>query len=96
VSTETEIGRAEFGARGYAQLAVDAGQVGFDGARAQEQRGGDLPVGVAGGGQGGDALLGGCQLQRRGRAKPYAGQFRAGARRPRRRGQGLEYAQRIV
>ena len=89
-------GRAEFGPRGHAELAVDAGEVGFHGPGAQEQRGGDLPVGLAGRGQDGDALLGRGQLERRRRAKPDAGQLRAGARRPPRGGQGLEDAQGIV
>ena len=49
---------AEFGTRVDAELAVDASQVGFDGFRADEHRGGDVAVGHAGGRQFCDALFG--------------------------------------
>jgi hypothetical protein len=55
-------GSGEFGPRSNIELAIDVRQVGFDGALAHEQPGGDLGVGVTGDDQIGDSALGAGQV----------------------------------
>jgi hypothetical protein len=54
-------GSREFGSRSNIELAVYAGQMGFDGPLAHEQFGSDLGVGATGGNQVGDAAFGAGQ-----------------------------------
>lgn len=68
-------GRAQFGPRGHAQLAVGPGKIGLYSAPAQEQGLGNLAISAAGRGQDGDTFLGGGQCERGRRAEPDAGEL---------------------
>ena len=68
----------ELGAAGDVELLEDVGEVGFDGAPGDVELLGDLAVAVAVGGERGDAVLGGRERARPGRAR-----CGAGGRRPR-------------
>src|SRR6266567_5641156 len=86
----------QLGARAYAELGVDAGQVSGDRLDAQEQLVGDLPVAASLGYQVGDAPLADGQRIAGRDAAADAGQFAGGLGRPCPRAQLVEHGQRLV